>query len=115
MLAYAVLLTALIVGGFGWMNSRFVAMNTKIGGLDAKIDETREEMIQRLTAIETIIKERIPSASRWVPTAAPATSQAVRCAGRRQDVFAVQEVNGRHVFQVKAPVPSSHNGAGSSA
>ena len=75
MLAYAALLTALIVGGFGWMNARIDAMNAKIDaktdgidakidGLDAKIDETREEMVQRLTAIETIINERIPPASR---------------------------------------------------
>ena len=77
MLAYAALLTALIVGGFGWMNSPIDALTAKIGGVDtkmgrldskidelgAKIDETREEMVQRLTAIETIIKERIPPAS----------------------------------------------------
>lgn len=57
MLAYAALLTALIVGGFGWMNSR-------IDTMDAKIDETRDAMVQRLTAIETIINERIHSVSR---------------------------------------------------
>ncbi|MCY3872700.1 MAG: hypothetical protein OXF88_00225 [Rhodobacteraceae bacterium] len=75
MLAYAALLTALIVGGFGWMNSRIdnldaktttqiSTLDAKIGSLDAKIDETREEMVQRLTTIETIIKERLPSAPR---------------------------------------------------
>ena len=75
MLAYAALLTALIAGGFGWMNTRidaldakttaqFGGLDSKIGGLDAKINETREEMVQRLTAIETIINERLPSAPR---------------------------------------------------
>lgn len=78
MLAYAALLTALIIGGFGWSNSqfdtlgaRFGGLDAKIGGLearigdlDAKIDMTREEMVQRLTAIETIIDERLPSPQR---------------------------------------------------
>ena len=68
MLACAALLTALIVGGFGWMNSRIDAQDAKTTAqfivLDTKIDETREEMVQRFTAIETIINERLPSAPR---------------------------------------------------
>ena len=75
MLAYAALLTALIVGGFGWMSTRIDTLDAKttvqigtldakISALDAKIDETREEMVQRLTTIETIINERLPSAPR---------------------------------------------------
>lgn len=68
MLAYAVLLLALTAGGFGWMNSRIDTQDAKttaqFGTLAAKIDETREEMFQRFTAIETIIDERLPSARR---------------------------------------------------
>ena len=75
MLAYAALLTALIVGGFGWMSARIDTLDAKttaqigtldakINTLDAKIDKTREEMVQRLATIETIINERLPSAPR---------------------------------------------------
>ena len=75
MLACAALLTALIVGGFGWMSARIDTLDAKttaqIGTLDAKIstldaknDETREEMVQRLATIQTIINERLPSAPR---------------------------------------------------
>ena len=78
MLAYAALLTALIIGGFGWSSSQIDSLGAKIGGLDvkiggvearidgldAKIDMTREEMVQHLTAIETIINEHLPQVPR---------------------------------------------------
>ena len=71
MLAYGALLIVLIIGGFGWSNSqngkleaRMGGLEARIGDLDAKIDMTREEMVQRLSAIETIINERFPSAQR---------------------------------------------------
>ena len=68
MAAYGALLIVLIMGGFGWSISRIGAQDAKTTAqfivLDTKIDGTREEVVQRLTAIETIIKERLPSAPR---------------------------------------------------
>ena len=50
MLAYAALLTALLVGGFGWTAAQFNA-------LDSKIDTHSE----RLARIETLLSERLPA------------------------------------------------------
>ena len=50
MLAYAALLTALLVGGFGWTAAEFNA-------LDRKIDVHSE----KLARIETLLSERLPA------------------------------------------------------
>ena len=50
MLAYAALLTALLVGGFGWTATQFSAV-------DSKLDEHSE----RLARIETLLVERLPA------------------------------------------------------
>ncbi len=78
MLAYAALLTALLVGGFGWtaaqfnaldgkfnaidgkfnaLDGKFNALDTKIDALDTKIDVHGE----RLVRIETVLSERLPA------------------------------------------------------
>ena len=71
MLAYAALLTTLLVGGFGWtaaqfnavdnqfnaVSGQFNALNSKIGTLDSKIDAHSE----RLARIETLLSERLPA------------------------------------------------------
>ncbi|MCY3872696.1 MAG: hypothetical protein OXF88_00205 [Rhodobacteraceae bacterium] len=61
MLAYAALLTALLVGGFGWTAAQFNALDrkidSKIDALDSKIDVHSE----RLTRIETLLSERLPA------------------------------------------------------
>ncbi len=57
MLAYAALLTALLVGGFGWTAAQFDAVESKIDALDSKIDAHGE----RLTRIETLLSERLPA------------------------------------------------------
>ena len=50
MLAYAALLTALLVGGFGWTAAEF-------NSLDRKIDVHSE----KLARIETLLSERLPA------------------------------------------------------
>ena len=50
MLAYAALLTALLVGGFGWTAAEF-------NSLDWKIDVHSE----KLARIETLLSERLPA------------------------------------------------------
>ena len=50
MLAYAALLTALLVGGFGWTATQFNAV-------DSKLDEHSE----RLAWIENLLIERLPA------------------------------------------------------
>ena len=64
MLAYAALLTTLLVGGFGWtatqfnaIDSRFDAVSSRFDALDSKIDARSE----RLARIETLLSERLPT------------------------------------------------------
>lgn len=71
MLAYAALLTALLVGGFGWtaaqfnaLDSQFNALDSKIGALDSKIgalDSKIDAHSERLARIETLLSERLPT------------------------------------------------------
>ncbi len=74
MLAYAALLTTLLVGGFGWTasqlnaldartNARIDALNAKVDALDAKVDalDAKVDGIgERLVRLETLISERLP-------------------------------------------------------
>ncbi len=72
MLAYAALLTALLVGGFGWTTAQFNAFESKtaaqfnaleskttaqFNALESKIDAHSE----RLARIETLLSERLPA------------------------------------------------------
>ena len=57
MLAYAALLTALLVGGFGWTATQFSAIDSKFEAVDSKLDEHSD----RLTRIETLLIERLPA------------------------------------------------------
>ncbi len=57
MLAYAVLLTALLADGFGWTAAQFNAVDSQFNALDSKIDAHGE----RLARIETLLSERLPA------------------------------------------------------
>lgn len=57
MLAYAALLTALLVGGFGWTAAQFNIIDSKIHALDSKIDAHGE----RLAWMEILLSERLPA------------------------------------------------------
>ena len=57
MLAYAALLTALLVGGFGWTAAEFNSLDNKFNALDRKIDVHSE----KLARIETLLSERLPA------------------------------------------------------
>ncbi|MCY3873125.1 MAG: hypothetical protein OXF88_02390 [Rhodobacteraceae bacterium] len=64
MLAYAALLTALLVGGFGWTAVQFNALDGKFNALDGKIDalDTKIDVHgERLVRIETVLSERLPA------------------------------------------------------
>ncbi len=64
MLAYAALLTALLVGGFGWTAAEFSAIDGKIDALDGKIDALDNKIAvhgERLARIETLLSERLPA------------------------------------------------------
>ena len=78
MLAYAALLAALLVSGFGWtatqfnaIDGKFNAVNSRIDTLDGKIgtangkvdalDSKIDEQGERLARIETLLSERLPA------------------------------------------------------
>ena len=64
MLAYAALLTALLVGGFGWTAVQFNAIDGKFNAIDGKIDalDTKIDVHgERLVRIETVLSERLPA------------------------------------------------------
>ena len=75
MLAYAALLTTLLVGGFAWTSSQINALDTKIGTLDTKIgtldtktasrlntlDAKIDANAERLARLEVLLTERLPS------------------------------------------------------
>ncbi|MCY3872695.1 MAG: hypothetical protein OXF88_00200 [Rhodobacteraceae bacterium] len=75
MLAYAALLTALLVGGFGWTAVQFNAIDGKFNAIDGKFDALGSKIdskidaldskidahSERLTRIETLLSERLPA------------------------------------------------------
>ena len=64
MLAYAALLTALLVGGFGWTAAQFTAIDGKFSALDGKfsaLDSKIDAHSERLARIETLLSERLPA------------------------------------------------------
>ena len=68
MLAYAALLTTLLVGGFAWTSSQINALDTKIGALDTKtasrlntLDAKIDANAERLARLEVLLTERLPS------------------------------------------------------
>ena len=75
MLAYAALLTTLLVGGFAWTSSQINALDTKIGALDMKtgtldsktasqlsaLDAKIDANAERLARLEVLLTERLPS------------------------------------------------------
>lgn len=74
MLAYAALLTTLLVGGFAWTASQINALDIKIGALDTKIgaldtktasqlsmlDAKIDANTERLARLEVLLMERLP-------------------------------------------------------
>ena len=64
MLAYAALLTALLVGGFGWTAAQFNALDSKFDAIDGKfiaLDSKIDAHSERLARIETLLSERLPA------------------------------------------------------
>ena len=67
MLAYAALLTTLLVGGFAWTASQINALDIKIGALDTKtasqlsmLDAKIDANTERLARLEVLLMERLP-------------------------------------------------------
>ena len=59
MLAYAALLTALIVGGFGWMSSRIDTLDAKIGNLDTKTTSQIDTLNAKIGNLDSKMTSRI--------------------------------------------------------
>ena len=61
MLAYAALLTALLVGGFGWTTAQFNAFEIKTTAQFNFLESKMDAHSERLARIETLLSERLPA------------------------------------------------------